>query len=276
VLGIGAFDLTKALAADATFLEPEYPFEWAGVYELAAGPQMFGNANKTAHDHHHDHDHAGHDHAAHGQHDHDAHDHGHAHGTHLGLALIEVAAGATMAAITEQAVRLFSTDATDIDCGGSITGPGFYHAPLTHAGSSVAIKPAKPGRYAIFLEHAPEEFGLSLAQAQPVEERRFASHHHDDRISSVGISEAGELNADKVNDWLSYLLKTRGADIFRMKGVLSLKGEARRYVFHGVHMMFDGQLEQPWGDRSRHNSLVFIGRALDRQELEAGFASCRA
>ena len=276
VLGIGAFDLTKALAADATFLEPEYPFEWAGVYELVAGPHAFGNTNKAAHHHHHDHDHAGHDHAAHEQHGHDAHDHGHAHGTHLGLALIEVAAGATMAAMTEQAVRLFSTDAANIDCGRSISGPGFYNAPLTHAGSSVVIKPAKPGRYAIFLEHAPEEFDLSLAQVQTVEERRFASHHHDDRISSVGISEAGELSPDKVNDWLSYLLKTRGADIFRMKGVLSLKGEALRYVFHGVHMMFDGQLEQPWGDRPRHNSLVFIGRALDRQELEAGFASCRA
>ena len=265
VLGIGAFDLTKALAADATFLEPEYPFEWAGVYELAAGPHAFGSADKVAHDDHHDHGH-----------DHDAHDHGHAHGTHLGLALIKAPAGTTMPALTEQAVRLFSTDATDVGCGGSIASPGFYHAPLTHAGSSVLIAPEKPGRYAIFLEHAPEEFGLSFALAQPLEERRFASHHHDDRIASVGISEAVELNADKVNDWLSYLLKARGADIFRMKGVLSLKGEARRYVFHGVHMMFDGQLERPWGDMPRHNSLVFIGRSLDRQELAAGFASCRA
>ena len=51
----------------------------------------------------------------------------------------------------------------------------------------------------------------------------------------------------KVNDWLSYLLQSRGADILRMKGVLNFKGEARRYVFHGVHMVFDGQLERPWG-----------------------------
>jgi G3E family GTPase len=62
-----------------------------------------------------------------------------------------------------------------------------------------------------------------------------------------------------------------------MKGVLSLKGEDRRYVFHGVHMMFDGQLERPWPvGVPRQNSLVFIGRKLDRQELEAGFHSCLA
>ena len=61
-----------------------------------------------------------------------------------------------------------------------------------------------------------------------------------------------------------------------MKGVLNLKGEERRYVFHGVHMMFDSRLERPWGTTARHNSLVFIGRKLDRAEIEAGFESCVA
>jgi hypothetical protein len=31
VLGLGAFDLARALATDANFLEPQYPFEWAGI-----------------------------------------------------------------------------------------------------------------------------------------------------------------------------------------------------------------------------------------------------
>ncbi|MDE2218871.1 MAG: GTP-binding protein, partial [Gammaproteobacteria bacterium] len=38
----------------------------------------------------------------------------------------------------------------------------------------------------------------------------------------------------------------------------------------------DGQLERPWGEAARGNRLVFIGRKLDRQELEAGFESCVA
>jgi len=80
----------------------------------------------------------------------------------------------------------------------------------------------------------------------------------------------------KVNEWLSYLLQSRGQDILRMKGVLSFRGEPRRYVFHGVHMIFDGQLERPWNGGPRGNRLVFIGRNLDRQELEAGFESCIA
>src|SRR5258708_13145784 len=35
VLGIGGFDLARALEYKPTFLEPEYPFEWAGAFTLA-------------------------------------------------------------------------------------------------------------------------------------------------------------------------------------------------------------------------------------------------
>jgi len=37
VLGIGGFDLQRALEYKPTFLEPEYPFEWAGAFALSAG-----------------------------------------------------------------------------------------------------------------------------------------------------------------------------------------------------------------------------------------------
>ena len=37
VLNLGAFNLDSALEKRPTFLEPEYPFEWTGVYSLAAG-----------------------------------------------------------------------------------------------------------------------------------------------------------------------------------------------------------------------------------------------
>ena len=112
--------------------------------------------------------------------------------------------------------------------------------------------------------------------AQPAAERKFASHHHEDDISSIGISDPRPLDPAKLNQWLDYLLKTRGQDIFRMKGVLNVKGEDRRQVFHGVHMMFDAQAERPWGPSPRINNLVFIGRGLDRAELEAGFESAVA
>ena len=95
-------------------------------------------------------------------------------------------------------------------------------------------------------------------------------------LSNILDKAQAHVDAKKLDDWLNYLLQSQGQDIFRMKGVLNIKGEDRRYVFHGVHMMFDAQPERPWGSTPRMNSLVFIGRGLDRAELEAGFESAVA
>ena len=59
-----------------------------------------------------------------------------------------------------------------------------------------------------------------------------------------------------------------------MKGFISLAGESRRFVFQGVHMLFDGQPDQPWGDTPRRNQLVFIGRNLDEQSMRHEFEAC--
>ena len=59
-----------------------------------------------------------------------------------------------------------------------------------------------------------------------------------------------------------------------MKGFISIVDEPERFVFQGVHMLFDGQPNKPWGDAPRRNQLVFIGRNLDEQEMRQGFESC--
>ena len=61
-----------------------------------------------------------------------------------------------------------------------------------------------------------------------------------------------------------------------MKGVFAIKGGPDRIVFQGVHMIIDAANGGPWADRPRKNTLVFIGRNLDRAALTAGFRSCLA
>ncbi|HTQ36679.1 MAG TPA: GTP-binding protein [Steroidobacteraceae bacterium] len=270
VLGLGAFDLDRALAVDAAFLEPQYPFEWAGAYQLAAGRHILKATGEHGHDHHdHDHD------QAHGEHGHGHHAHGHAALKVALLPMPEATAGA-LAAQIEPAVRVFAEPAQPVESGGHLApGAAPFALEMQCMGGQYAIDVAQPGAYALFTEHAPGEFGLSL-NARPAAERAFASHHHDEEIGSIGFDEARALDARKVNDWLSYLLQNRGGDILRMKGVLNIAGDARRYVFHGVHMMFDGRPDRPWGEARRGSQLVFIGRRLDRAELLAGFLGCVA
>jgi G3E family GTPase len=42
-------------------------------------------------------------------------------------------------------------------------------------------------------------------------------------------------------------------------------------------MLFDGKQDRQWrDDESRRSQLIFIGRNLDRDELEEGFRTCLA
>ena len=110
----------------------------------------------------------------------------------------------------------------------------------------------------------------------PVEVERtwVAQHEHDDEVGSFAIERDGDVDMDLMNAWLSKLLAEKGIDIFRMKGFVSISGESRRFVFQGVHMLFDAQPEKEWGDMPRQNQLVFIGRNLDEEEIREGFDEC--
>lgn len=101
------------------------------------------------------------------------------------------------------------------------------------------------------------------------------AHEHDETVTSVAIVESGAVDGSKLNEWLGELLRTKGVDIFRMKGILNIAGEDQRFVFQGVHMLFDGKPDRPWKPtETRKNELVFIGRNLDEAELKGNFKAC--
>lgn len=101
------------------------------------------------------------------------------------------------------------------------------------------------------------------------------AHEHDETVTSLAIVESGELYLPKVNAWIGELLREQGADIFRMKGILNIKGIDERFVFQGVHMLFDATRDRPWNpDEHRQNELVFIGRNLDAAKLKSDFLAC--
>jgi len=101
------------------------------------------------------------------------------------------------------------------------------------------------------------------------------AHEHDDSVGSVAITAQGSVDSDKLNRWLYQLVQVRGADIFRMKGILDVDNAERRFVFQGVHMTLEGRPGKPWKPtETRRNELVFIGRNLDEAELREGFQGC--
>ncbi|RUP45927.1 CobW/HypB/UreG, nucleotide-binding domain-containing protein [Jimgerdemannia flammicorona] len=128
------------------------------------------------------------------------------------------------------------------------------------------------------LEREPglvDDLGEDHEHEHEHEHEEDKSRHHDSLVTSVGIRLPGALDLTLLNAWVAQLLKTRGADIYRMKGVLNVHGEDDRFVFQGVHMMFDGQQDRAWHpDEDRTNRMVFIGRNLDREALVEAFKKC--
>merc|ERR1712070_971998 len=102
-------------------------------------------------------------------------------------------------------------------------------------------------------------------------------HQHDSRVSSVGVDVPGEVVQQKLNEWISWLLREKGVDLFRSKGVLAVKGMKQKFVFQAIHMLFANSQEGEWGpDEEKRCKMVFIGKNLDREELNAGFSKCMA
>lgn len=103
------------------------------------------------------------------------------------------------------------------------------------------------------------------------------AHAHEDGhgFASVALRVDGEVDPGALEAWLTVLTRASDMEVLRVKGVLALPGEPRRYVVHGVRALLDGALERPWRG-PRRSRLVVIGRRLDEEALRAGFGACAA
>jgi len=277
VLNVGGFNLDRAVEVDPQFLETEYPFEWAGAFELEAGTYNLGI----------------------GAHDHDDHDHdhecgeacGHDHNSldvvilPVGRELARAGSGASKLADAQYeesiktAVLAFSDWEKITLPDETIAADGKMHRlKLKDESGHFPVKIEQAGHYVLFTGHDVPTH-LHGPDGQVIRygwDQTFRHEHsHDDEVTSVGISVEGELDSKKLNDWISKLLAEKGGDIFRMKGVLVVKGTKKRLVFQGVHMLFDAKFDREWKDgENRTNTLVFIGKHLDRAALTEGFKAC--
>ncbi len=101
------------------------------------------------------------------------------------------------------------------------------------------------------------------------------AHQHDESVGSIALVSSGAMSIDKIDTWLSKLMQTQGQNIFRMKGILNIHQQDRRFVLQGVHMLMDGKPDREWRvDEDRKNQLVFIGRDLDEAQLRKDFNKC--
>jgi G3E family GTPase len=249
VLGIGGFDLTRALEYQPAFLEPEYPFEWAGAFRLAKGEYSLVLQP----------------------------------GPDPSIEVMVCDALDTdelnAATAAERVFTLFSVLA-DQEHSGAVLTPELRmrHVEVLPAGETrFIVRIPRDGVYWLFTQHLPNEFALRLrsgdaVEVSPIAQRDFApGHSHDERVGSFSLESSRPLDAVRFQAWLTNVLQTQGTRLYRMKGFLNFQGSDERIVIQGVHMVVDTSSLGPWGDRPRRSQLVFIGRELDRDALTGSF-----
>jgi G3E family GTPase len=269
VLDIGGFNLGRAMEIDPKFLEPEYPFEWAGAYLLPAGSHelVIGHGDDEPRDHEHA---GGHHHAHHGNEN------------ELDVAVMASPSldEGDLAEVRAAAVGVFSGWEQRVRVGEPLmTGAQLNRLLLDRGNGRFKLEVAQPGPYVVFEGCGEEPLHIHVGgeTVKPSWQADFhAAHGHSESVSSVGIQQGGDLDGQRLNAWIAELLRTQGNDLYRMKGVLSVKGASKRLVFQGIHMLFDAKFDREWGTEPRVNTLVFIGKKLDRSALTDAFKACLA
>ena len=253
ILGVRAFDLDAKLEFNEHFLVEEVPFEWGGVFSLETG-----NYQLTL----------------------DA-------GPDPEIDVLFVPLGTNTAeaydAAKREAIVTFAAEATVQESGTTVRPDRRLTTLLLGKdGANYTLHVETDGPCALFTQHGPDEFNLRLLRdgvpIEPLRELEYPhSHTHDQSVTSVGITIEEPLDLERFNKWIGTLLRTEGANIFRMKGILNFKDVDRRFVFQGVHMLFDGKADRLWASHEvRRSQVVFIGRNLDRSALNMGFHDCLA
>tara|TARA_Y100001968_G_scaffold274973_1_gene268466 strand:- start:1908 stop:3290 length:1383 start_codon:yes stop_codon:yes gene_type:complete len=263
VLNLDAFDLEQVLERRPSFLEPEYPFEWTGVFPLEPGRYELSLDV----------------------------------GPDPTMSLVVLTdQGVDEQAFNESAescVRLYAEPPKLLPVGSHV--PFGKHVSLqlqSEGRKSFFFDIAQSTHLALFTQHTAEEFDINVIHVDrrvadiesndyknlvippKIEKTWIAQHEHDDEVGSIAIERLGDVDPEKLNTWLGKLLSEKGVDIFRMKGFLSFAEESRRIVFQGVHMLFTSQPDREWGNEDRCNQLVFIGRNLDEDALRRDFDKC--
>jgi G3E family GTPase len=103
------------------------------------------------------------------------------------------------------------------------------------------------------------------------------AHTHDPSVSSLSLVFDRPIDSDRLMHRLRLLLQAEGDDLYRIKGILAVPGDARRHVLQGVHRLLELKASTPWAAGERPlTKIVFIGRHLHADKLRALVSGCLA
>ncbi|MGF7079624.1 CobW family GTP-binding protein [Mucilaginibacter sp. UYCu711] len=255
ILNINAFDLDAKVEMNPAFLDEEYPYEWSGYYKL--NKRLYTFVFDQGPD------------------------------PRMDLIVLRLADLSEKEQIKTAKKAIYQFSEREEVNYATLQIPNIRldvknQVDLREEKQYYYLEIEESGYYGLFTQHGPDEFNMQLLDDKrnlepEISHEHSHSHEHDESVISVGIQDDRPLSIQKVNDWISFLLDHKGTDIYRMKGIMNIAGNDERFVFQGVHMLFDGKADRKWKtDEKRRNQIIFIGKNLNREEILSGFELCVA
>jgi G3E family GTPase len=115
--------------------------------------------------------------------------------------------------------------------------------------------------------------GKHFIKVSAVESLRWSKHDksHDDEIRSF-VLESGEVNLEKIGEFVQSMIDEFGEALLRYKGILAIPNEARKLIFQGVQRVAGFDYGEEWGiDESRISRIVIIGKCLPETRVRECF-----
>eukprot|EP01038_Epipyxis_sp_PR26KG_P007850 gene7850-10658_t len=269
ILGLNSFSLSKVVEVDPSLMDMddvEEEHEDDGhVHDENCGHNVKGHHDDHEHSHGHDSDHVHDEHCGHdtkGHHDDHEHGHGHdsdhVHDEHCGHD--------TKGHHDEHGHEHNSEHMHDEHCDHHDHHDKGHHDDHEHGHDHSSDHSHK--------EHAKHDEGHDHHHKHAKKQKKT---HNLSLISSVGFTIQGQLDVALFNTFMSQLLKEKGADLYRTKGVLFFANQGdSKFVFQGVHEQINfGPADKPWVEgEPRLSKLVFIGKKLDYEYFKTSLLSC--
>lgn len=98
-------------------------------------------------------------------------------------------------------------------------------------------------------------------------------HRHHSDIASMAFRFDRPIVIEKFETFIQELSSKE--KVYRSKGIISIAGNPRRAVFHGVNNRFTIFWDRLWEKtETRVSQLVFIGKGLHREQVEKSLSAC--
>ncbi len=106
-----------------------------------------------------------------------------------------------------------------------------------------------------------------LARSGSIDVEEMKNHRHDIHAEGFIFDECFDL--ELFNIWMSSYLYFNHSTLYRVKGILNFKDKDTRSIFQAVKGSYIFEDGTEWKENeTRYSKIVFIGKSIDRAELE--------